>query len=76
MVAEWGDLAPPRNSLHKNPVGRQVVAVDTEIGELTPFVQGDDIARPFDVQFGPDGALYIVDYGVANIDMEAQPPYA
>ena len=76
FVAEWGDLAPPTNPLRKENVGRQVVAVDTETGEITPFVKGDPIARPFDVQFGPDGALYIVDYGVVNIDMQKKPPYA
>ncbi|WP_193345673.1 PQQ-dependent sugar dehydrogenase [Blastococcus saxobsidens] len=76
MVAEWGDLAPPTNPLREGNIGRQVVAVDTETGEITPFVKGDPIARPFDVQFGPDGAMYIVDYGIVNIDMELKPPYA
>ncbi len=27
------------------------------------------IERPFDVKFGPDGAMYIVDYGVARINL-------
>jgi hypothetical protein len=27
------------------------------------------------VKFGPDGAMYIVDYGVVEIDMELEPPY-
>ncbi len=76
IVAEWGDLAPPTNPLRKTPVGRQVVAVDTETGEVTPFVKAEGISRPFDVQFGPDGALYIVDYGVVNVDPELKPPYA
>ncbi|MDT0275972.1 hypothetical protein [Blastococcus goldschmidtiae] len=76
MVAEWGDLAPQTNPLRKGKVGRQVVAVDTETGEITPFVKGDPLARPFDVQFGPDGAMYIVDYGIVNIDMALKPPYA
>jgi glucose/arabinose dehydrogenase len=31
--------------------------------------------RPFDVTFGPDGAMYIVDYGVVEIDMDLMPPY-
>jgi glucose/arabinose dehydrogenase len=76
FVAEWGDLAPPTNPLRKEPVGRQVVTVDTETGEVTPFLKAAGISRPFDVQFGPDGALYVVDYGVVNIDMELKPPYA
>jgi glucose/arabinose dehydrogenase len=76
FVAEWGDLAPPTNPLREENVGRQVVAVDTDTGEITPFVKADRIARPFDVQFGPDGAMYIVDYGVVNVDMSLKPPYA
>ena len=35
--------------------------------------------RPIDVKFGPDGAMYIVDYGIANINSargaEGQVPY-
>lgn len=89
FAAEWGDLAPPTNPLRKKPAGYQVVAVNTDTGEITPFVQnqqpgpasaqgaqGMGIERPFDVQFGPDGALYIVDYGVVTIDMAKKPPYA
>lgn len=89
FVAEWGDLAPPTNPLREEPSGFRVVAVDTETGDITPFVrseqpgsasgqgaQGAGIERPFDVQFGPDGAMYIVDYGVVTIDMEKKPPYA
>jgi glucose/arabinose dehydrogenase len=89
FAAEWGDLAPPTNPLRETPAGYRVVAVDTETGEITPFVQngqpgpasgqnaqGQGIERPFDVQFGPDGAMYIVDYGVVTIDMQQKPPYA
>jgi len=40
---------------------------------------GLGLERPFDVRFGPDGAMYIVDYGVARINMaraaENQVPY-
>jgi glucose/arabinose dehydrogenase len=89
FVAEWGDLAPPTNPLREQPAGFRVVAVDTATREITPFVQneqpgpasqqgaqGQGLERPFDVQFGPDGALYIVDYGVVTIDMDKKPPYA
>ena len=38
-------------------------------------MKGKGIERPFDVQFGPDGAMYIVDYGVMTIDMSQAPPY-
>ncbi|MDQ3460873.1 MAG: sugar dehydrogenase [Deinococcota bacterium] len=88
FVAEWGDLAPPTNPLREEPVGYRVVRIDPATGELTPFVSnqlpgpaseqdpfGEGMERPFDVKFGPDGAMYIVDYGVVEIDMELEPPY-
>lgn len=89
FIAEWGDLAPPTNPLRgKNPAGFQVVRVDPATGELETFVdnmgggpasrqgmQGKGLDRPFDVKFGPDGAIYIVDYGVVEIDMSQAPPY-
>lgn len=38
-------------------------------------MKGKGPERPFDVQFGPDGAMYIVDFGVMTIDMSQAPPY-
>lgn len=29
---------------------------------------GEGMERPFNVRFGPDGAIYVVDYGVAQIN--------
>jgi len=94
FVAEWGDLAPPTNPLRgKEPAGYRVVSVDPETGTITPFVwnaqpgpasmhdaQGQGLDRPFEVDFGPDGALYVVDYGVVKIDPslkeeQNEPPY-
>jgi glucose/arabinose dehydrogenase len=89
FIAEWGDLAPPTNPLRgKAPSGFQIVKVDPTTRSLMPFVRnqqrgpasmqgkpGQGIERPFDVKFGPDGAMYIVDYGVVEIDMSKQPPY-
>ena len=41
---------------------------------------GRAIERPFSVRFGPDGAMYIVDYGQVKIDpsrkAENREPYA
>ena len=90
FIAEWGDLAPPTNPLRgKDPAGYQVVMVDPATGNLQPFAHnllpgpasgqgsaGKGLDRPFDVQFGPDDAIYIVDYGVVKIDMSKSPPYA
>lgn len=93
FIAEWGDLAPPTNPLRgKKPAGYRVVHVDPATGAVEPFVwnrqpgpasmhgmQGQGVERPFNVKFGPDGAMYIVDYGVVKIDMslkkQGKPPY-
>jgi glucose/arabinose dehydrogenase len=93
FIAEWGDLAPPTNPLRgKKPAGYRVVHVDPATGRMEPFVsnrqpgpvsmqgkQGQGLDRPFNVKFGPDGAMYIVDYGVVRIDMslkeQGKPPY-
>lgn len=90
FVAEWGDLAPPTNPLRgKMPAGSQVVMIDPATGKLEPFIRniqpgpasaqgraGSGIEHPFGLRFGPDGAMYIVDYGVVTIDMKKKPPYA
>jgi glucose/arabinose dehydrogenase len=89
FIAEWGDLAPPTNPLRDKPTGYRVVRLDPQSGEVVPFAQnampgaasqqmamGQGLERPFDVKFGPDGAMYIVDYGVARINPASEgPPY-
>lgn len=90
FIPEWGDLAPPTNPLRgKKPAGFKVVRVDPETGHMETFVsnpmdgaasaqgmKGRGLDRPFTVRFGPDGAMYIVDYGVVTIDFSKAPPYA
>ena len=90
FIAEWGDLAPPTNPLRgKKPAGFKVVRVDSKTGQLETFVsnmsegsasaqgmEGKGLDRPFTVRFGPDGAMYIVDYGVVTVDLSKTPPYA
>ncbi len=90
FVAEWGDLAPPTNPLRgMEPAGFRVARVDPASGgQVQPFFRNeqpgpasrqgareDGVERPFDVQFGPDGALYVVDYGQVTINFETAPPY-
>lgn len=91
FIAEWGDLAPPTNPLRgKDPAkGYRIVRVDPSSGEVISFAEnlgggpasklgktGEGIDRPFDVKFGPDGAMYVVDYGEVQIDLSKAPPYA
>jgi hypothetical protein len=64
------------------PVGYKVVLVnvDTEKGKVTDFIRNTDgkpaskirkgivaLERPIDAKFGPDGALYILDFGQMEV---------
>lgn len=81
FVAEWGDLSPATNPLRDDPVGSQISVIDADTGEVRPFLQnikpgpasahdalGQGLERPFDVKFGPDGSMYIVDYGAVRLN--------
>ncbi len=81
FVAEWGDLAPGTSPLRIKASGYQVVRINTTTGRAEPFIHnttplpaseqgapGQGLERPFDVRFGPDGAMYIVDYGQARVN--------
>ncbi len=81
FVAEWGDLAPGTNPLLNKTTGSQVVRIDPVSRRAVPFARnvrsgpasgqgaaGMGLERPFDVKFGPDGAMYIVDYGIARVN--------
>lgn len=81
FVAEWGDLAPATTPLRDGFAGFQVSRIDPATGQAVPFVRnrqrgpasaqgaaGQGIERPYSVRFGPDGALYIVDYGIARVN--------
>lgn len=82
FIAEWGDLAWFNNAARDEPTGNKIVMIDQATGRMRPFIQnakpgpaseqgfaGQGLERPFDVRFGPDGAMYIVDYGQMNIVM-------
>jgi len=83
FVAEWGDLRPQTNPLSTVPVGQRIVRINPATRQLTPFVgrrvaqlaAGQGIERPFDVKFGPDGAMYIVDFGVVRVRPGQMPPF-
>ncbi|MEJ7810746.1 MAG: spondin domain-containing protein [Gemmatimonadaceae bacterium] len=82
FVADFGDLAPASNPLRREHVGFRISRVDPATRQVDAFVRnagpgpaseqgaaGQGIERPFDVEFGPDGAMYIVDYGVVIVDL-------
>ncbi len=93
FVAEWGDLAPGTNPLLPAPRGYRITRIDPAAGGMAaPFAanstpgpasqlgqRGRGLERPFDVKFGPDGAMYIADYGIARVNLarlrRGQVPY-
>ena len=82
FVACFGDLAPITTLKRAvTPAGFNVVRVDMNSGEVYPFANNkmtgpasklphDGFERPSHCQFGPDGALYIVDFGIIHIAPE------
>lgn len=81
FVALFGDLAPVTTARQVVPAGFKVVRVDPATGEITDFavnrVQGPasklfhgGFERPSHCAFGPDGALYVVDFGQIKIAIE------
>jgi cytochrome c len=41
----------------------QTVKLGTTGPEIEPFLPGADLRRPIDLKIGPDGALYLIEYG-------------
>lgn len=80
FVALFGDLTPVTARLPA-PAGFKVVRVDMQRGEVVDFAANKingpasrlphaGMERPSHCQFGPDGALYIVDFGEVSIAPE------
>ncbi len=77
-VAESGSIFPVTTGGYPLPgVGRRIVRVDMNDGRVSTFAinrtglgasftGGGGFERPFDVTFGPDGAMYVLDYGIAS----------
>jgi glucose/arabinose dehydrogenase len=87
FAAEWGTLAPlnsprPEDLDH----GFRVLAINTSDGTAEVFLRNTHpgpasrhgsggIERPVDVKFGPDGSLYVLDFGVSTVDPQKQLSY-
>lgn len=80
FVALFGDVAPV-TARPRTPVGFKVVRVDMSTGETSDFAVNriagpasklphSGFERPSHCQFGPDGALYVVDFGQIDIAPE------
>lgn len=82
FVALFGDIAP-LTTLRRaiTPAGFKVVRVDTRNRRIMNFavnrIEGpasklphEGFERPSHCQFGPDGALYVVDFGIVRIAPE------
>lgn len=81
FVALFGDLAPITTPRLTAPAGFKVVRVDTRSRQVVDFavnkMEGpasklphEGFERPSHCQFGPDGALYVVDWGEIEIAPE------
>lgn len=82
FVAMFGDLAPITTLTRAvTPAGFKVTRVNMESGRVNDFAvnrfQGpasklphDGFERPSHCQFGPDGSLYVVDFGIIHIAPE------
>jgi|GEM_PF-237531 len=80
FIALFGDFTPATGTVDQ-PQGVKIVKLDTTNGQITDFITNKlpgqasrrstgGLEHPSDVVFGPDGAMYITDWGVANVSVE------
>jgi glucose/arabinose dehydrogenase len=63
VMALFGDETPMTAPPGHPAVGRYLLLVDPDGGTTRRLEGTPDLRRPIDVAFGPDGALYILDFG-------------
>lgn len=77
FIALFGDFTPATGTVPE-PQGVKIVRLDTTTGSISDFITNKfaveaskrgsgGLEHPSDVTFGPDGAMYITDWGVARI---------
>lgn len=85
FVPEYGDFQWITNPMRDKYAGSRIAVISTDgSGEqdIEAFIQnertgpgsqqgklGEGIERPYDVKFGPDGAMYIVDFGSHRVNL-------
>jgi glucose/arabinose dehydrogenase len=80
FVALFGDFTPATGTVPE-PQGVKIVRVNTTTGAISDFISNKiageaskhnagGLEHPSDVTFGPDGAMYIADWGVARISVD------
>lgn len=80
FIALFGDFTPATGTVTR-PQGVEVVRVNVGTGEISTFLTNKNsgassthsaggFEHPSDVVFGPDGAMYVTDWGVAHITVD------
>ena len=88
LISEMGDFKPATDAVHKDQrAGFQIEAVNVSDGTRTVFLRNrgdgpavpastldleDALERPVDVKIGPDGNVYVLDFGPLIISESAQ----
>jgi glucose/arabinose dehydrogenase len=78
-MAEFGSFGPITmgRSAPYEGIGHKISRINMKNGEVSTFISNKSglpsnisgeggFGRPVDVKFGPEGAMYILDYGIYN----------